>query len=218
MVKYITASGVQEELLELLPMKGQTRGENIAESVLKCLETKNINIERIVSIATDEAPSMIAKNKGVIKLFSSHVSHEIISFHCILHKEALVAKSLGPTSQLKNVMEIIVPIVNFIRTKLLNHRIFTALLEKMDFIHKELVTFTAVRWLSREKTLKRFSECLSEITKFLAVKNFNEEHCKLLKNPFFFFFKQLRFQQGCKQPLINVGSYWNKKDEDCRAR
>ncbi|XP_065651232.1 zinc finger BED domain-containing protein 5-like [Hydra vulgaris] len=154
MVKYLTASGVQEELLELLPMKGQTRGEDIAEPVLKCLETKNINIERIVSVATDGASAMIAKNKGFIKLFSSHISHEIISSHCILHQEALVAKSLGAIPQLKNVMEVIVPIVNFIRAKSLNRRIFTALLEEMDFIHKELVTFTAVRWLSGGKTLK----------------------------------------------------------------
>ncbi|XP_065658526.1 uncharacterized protein LOC136083045 [Hydra vulgaris] len=91
-VKYLTAFGVQEELLKLLPMKGQTRGEDIAESVLKCLETKNINIERIVSVAADGAPAMIAKNKGFIKLFSCHISHEIISFHCILYKEALLAK------------------------------------------------------------------------------------------------------------------------------
>ncbi|XP_065664734.1 general transcription factor II-I repeat domain-containing protein 2B-like [Hydra vulgaris] len=179
MVKYLTASGVQEKLLELLPMKGQMRGEDIAESVLKCLETKNINIERIVSVATDRAPAMIAKSKGFIKLFSSHISHKIISFHCILHQEALVAKSLRAIPQLKNAMEVIVPIVNFIRAKSLNHKIFTALLEELDFIHKELVTFTAVRWLSRGKT---FSECLSEITKFLAVRNYNEEHCKLLKN------------------------------------
>ncbi|XP_065642450.1 general transcription factor II-I repeat domain-containing protein 2B-like [Hydra vulgaris] len=156
--KYPKASSVQEELLELLPMKGQTRGKDIAESVLKCLETKNINIERRVSVATDGAPAMIAKNK------------------------ALVAKSLGAVAQLKNVMEVNVPIVNFIGAKSLNHRIFKALLEEMDFIHKELVTFTAVRWLSRGKTLKRFSECLSKITKFLAVKKYNEEHCKLLKN------------------------------------
>ncbi|XP_065645729.1 uncharacterized protein LOC136076184 [Hydra vulgaris] len=79
---------------------------------MKCLETKNINIERIVSVATDGAPAMIAKNKGFIKLFSSHISHEIISFHCILHQEALVAKSLGALPQLKNVMEVIVPIDN----------------------------------------------------------------------------------------------------------
>ncbi|XP_065662959.1 zinc finger BED domain-containing protein 5-like [Hydra vulgaris] len=71
-----------------------------------------------------------------------------------VQEEALVAKSLGAIPQLKNVMEVIVPIVNFIRAKSLNHRIFTALLEEMDFIRKELVTFTAVRWLSRGKTLK----------------------------------------------------------------
>ncbi|XP_065642837.1 group II intron-encoded protein LtrA-like [Hydra vulgaris] len=137
MVKYLTVSGVQEELVELLSMKGQTRGEDIAESVLKYLERKNINIERIVSVATDKAPAMIAKNKGFIKLFSSHISHEIISFHCILHQEALVGKSLGAIPQLKNV-KVIVPIVNFIRAKSLNHRIFTALLEEMNFIHTEL--------------------------------------------------------------------------------
>jgi len=182
MAKYITFSGVQEELLELLPLKGHTTGEEISESIVKCLKSKNINIDRIASIATDGAPAMIAKNKGFVKLFSNYISHEIISFHCILHQEALVAKSLGIIPNLKKVMDVVIPIINFITARALNHRLFTALLEEINTKYKDLLTFTAVRWLSRGKVLNRFSECLQEVIIFLESKNYNEEHLKLLVN------------------------------------
>ncbi|GBN67449.1 hypothetical protein AVEN_83360-1, partial [Araneus ventricosus] len=45
----------KEELLELLPLSGQTRGEDIANAVQKCLEDNGIDINKIVSIATDGA-------------------------------------------------------------------------------------------------------------------------------------------------------------------
>ncbi|XP_065645713.1 general transcription factor II-I repeat domain-containing protein 2-like [Hydra vulgaris] len=147
-----------------IPLSARTVKERILNIAEEVSNMKNEDIKRadFLSLAIDES-----------------VDVTNISQWCVM--EALVAKSLGAIPQLKNVMEVIVPIVNFIRAKSLNHRIFTVLLEEMDFIHKELVTFTAVHWLSRRKTLKQFFECLSEITKFLAAKNYNGEHCKLLK-------------------------------------
>ncbi|GBN22341.1 hypothetical protein AVEN_43075-1 [Araneus ventricosus] len=48
----------KEELLGLLPLSGQTRGEDIANAVQKCLGDNGIDINKIVSIATDGARSM----------------------------------------------------------------------------------------------------------------------------------------------------------------
>ncbi|XP_067127928.1 zinc finger BED domain-containing protein 5-like [Centruroides vittatus] len=63
-VRYMSSQGPKEELLGLLPLSGQTRGENIANSVQKCLEDNKIDLNKIVSIATDGARSMTGKNKG----------------------------------------------------------------------------------------------------------------------------------------------------------
>ncbi|GBN15068.1 hypothetical protein AVEN_209780-1 [Araneus ventricosus] len=57
-VRYMSSQGPKEELLGFLPLSGQTRGEDIANAVQKCLEDNGIDINKIVSIATDGARSM----------------------------------------------------------------------------------------------------------------------------------------------------------------
>ncbi|CAH1731510.1 unnamed protein product [Aphis gossypii] len=45
----------KEELLGFLPFSGQTCGEDISSAVKKCLEDNGINLNKIISIATDGA-------------------------------------------------------------------------------------------------------------------------------------------------------------------
>ncbi|GBM64347.1 hypothetical protein AVEN_171214-1 [Araneus ventricosus] len=54
-VRYMSSQGPKEELLGLLPLSGQTLGEDIENAVQKCLEDNGIDINKIVSIATDGA-------------------------------------------------------------------------------------------------------------------------------------------------------------------
>lgn len=53
-----------KELLGLLPLSGQTHGEDIANAVQKCLEDNRITLNKIVSIATDRAKSMTGIRRG----------------------------------------------------------------------------------------------------------------------------------------------------------
>ncbi|GBM90776.1 hypothetical protein AVEN_229454-1 [Araneus ventricosus] len=57
-VRYMSAQGPKEELLGLLPLSRQTRGEDIANAVQKCLEDNGIDINKTVSTATDGARSI----------------------------------------------------------------------------------------------------------------------------------------------------------------
>ncbi|XP_077301698.1 general transcription factor II-I repeat domain-containing protein 2-like [Arctopsyche grandis] len=59
-VRYMSSQGPKEELLGLLPLSGQTRGEDIANAVQKCLEGNKIDLNKIVSIATDGARIQVA--------------------------------------------------------------------------------------------------------------------------------------------------------------
>ncbi|GFS95042.1 general transcription factor II-I repeat domain-containing protein 2B [Trichonephila clavipes] len=52
-VRYMSFQGPKEELLGLLSLSGQTRGEDTANAVQKCLEDNKINLNKIISIATD---------------------------------------------------------------------------------------------------------------------------------------------------------------------
>ncbi|GBN57177.1 hypothetical protein AVEN_185311-1, partial [Araneus ventricosus] len=60
----MSSQGPKEELLGLLPFSGQTHGEDIANAVQKCLEDNGVDINKIVSIATDGVRSMTGIHRG----------------------------------------------------------------------------------------------------------------------------------------------------------
>jgi hypothetical protein len=72
------------------------------------------------------------------------------SLHCILHQEALRAKSLKMT----HVMDTVVKTVNFICACALNHREFVALLGEIECEHGKIIYHTNLRWLSRGSVLQ----------------------------------------------------------------
>ena len=71
---YVNSEGPQEELIELLPLKGQTRGEDISSTIVDCRKTKEISTGHIISIVTDRAPNM----KGAHNVFVCCRKHWII--------------------------------------------------------------------------------------------------------------------------------------------
>ncbi|GFX43959.1 uncharacterized protein TNCV_4112381 [Trichonephila clavipes] len=52
-VRYMSSQSPKEKLLELIPLSGQTRGEDIANAVQKCLEDNKTDLNKIILIATD---------------------------------------------------------------------------------------------------------------------------------------------------------------------
>ncbi|PNF19089.1 hypothetical protein B7P43_G10815 [Cryptotermes secundus] len=87
------------------------------------------------------------------------------TLHCIIHQEALCAKSI----KLSTTMATVTKITNLIRggNRSLTHRKFLTLLEEMDSAYGDLLLHTEVRWLSRGKCLVRFFELRHEIATFL---------------------------------------------------
>jgi hypothetical protein len=100
--------------------------------------------------------------------------------HCNIHREALVSKSMP--DDLKNVLNIAVKIVNLIKSRPLQTRLFEKLCEEMGSNHKSLLLHTEVRWLSRGKVLTRLVEFREEVAMFLGDKNELE---KSLRDPKF---------------------------------
>jgi hypothetical protein len=88
----------------------------------------NIESTLCSGITTDGAPAMVGKSNGVGVMLeqrqkSLNISHQLIKIHCIIHQEALCAKS----ATMRHVMEVAVKAVNFIRARGLNHRQFQEL-------------------------------------------------------------------------------------------
>ncbi|XP_078509765.1 general transcription factor II-I repeat domain-containing protein 2-like [Lissotriton helveticus] len=156
----------KEELLCLLPLHGHTRGEDVLASMCNFFESHHLPLNNLVSITTDGAPSMIGHEKGFVSLLRKKLqSSTLIDYHCIIHQEALCAKI--KQGQLNDVMKQVVRIVNFIRAKALNHRLFKLLLRDAECEHADLLLHTEVRWLSKGRVLERFITLLPEIEQFV---------------------------------------------------
>ncbi|KAL4135376.1 hypothetical protein QTP88_006990 [Uroleucon formosanum] len=93
--------------------------------------------------------------------------------------KALVAKTIGP--QLKNVLDDVVKMVNFIKMRPLKSRLFSLLCEAMESQFTKLILHTEVRWLSRGKVLSRVHELKDELIVFFTLEDV-PEFCELLTN------------------------------------
>lgn len=163
--RFARGDEIREELVTLANLPGKTTGADICKSVVEELSAKEINISKIVSVTTDGAPSMTGKEVGFVRLFTEEVGHPLLSFHCIIHQEALCAKT--GLKEIENVMAIVTRIVNFISARALNKRQFQLLLDEVESVYSGLLMYNSVRWLSRGRVLERFVCCLEEIRLFL---------------------------------------------------
>ena len=157
--RYVNSAGPQEEMIELIPLKCQTRGEDVCEVVFECLRAKNIKTTHLVSVATDGAPSMTGAHRGFVTLLQKSLNRKLLSFHCILHQEALCAQTFPP--ECTEVMNLVIQIVN---------KIMATLLDEVESTYSDLLLHNRVRWLSRGEVLKRFAACLEEIKTFISSK------------------------------------------------
>uniref|UniRef100_K7FPI3 BED-type domain-containing protein n=1 Tax=Pelodiscus sinensis TaxID=13735 RepID=K7FPI3_PELSI len=91
-----------------------------------------------------------------------NVAPNCTSSHCILHRHALVVKNISPS--LKNVLDEAVQIINYIKTRPLQSRLFKIMCEDMGSQHTALLLHTEVRWLSQGKVLVRLFELRHELS------------------------------------------------------
>ena len=93
-----------------------------------------------------------------------HQNPNVFVVHSMIHREALVFKTL-PTN-LHSVMKQVIAVVNFIKNRTLQSRLFTQLCQEMDSKFKCLLFHIEVRWLSRGKVLKCVFQLKAEICSF----------------------------------------------------
>ena len=114
---------------------------------------------------------MFGKNKSAVALLQKHLEElerddKITKVHCLIHQEALCAK----TTNLKSVMVTVVKAVNMIFSHKLNHRQFRQLLQEAENQYGNVLHFCDVRWLSRGAVLSRVYELRNETAIFLKIK------------------------------------------------
>ncbi|GBO13490.1 General transcription factor II-I repeat domain-containing protein 2B [Araneus ventricosus] len=112
---------------------------------------------------------MTGIHRGVTSILQKKINHEILTFHCIIHHEALCAQTFP--AEIVEVMNLVIKIINSILAKALYHRQFKDFLEEIDSQFPDLLLRNKMLWLSRGNVLQRFALRLSEIKTFLNEKS-----------------------------------------------
>ena len=169
---------ITEELLSMESMKDTTTGGDIFECVGNAFRTMELPWQKMVSVTTDGFPSLTGKNvewRLSDRVAEVDCTRKLIFLHCIIHQEVLCKNVLD----MRHVVDPVVKIVNYIRTRGLNHRQFTKLLDDCDSDHSGVPYHTAVRWLSVGKVLRRVWDLKTEILLFLEIKGKDKEFPQL---------------------------------------
>ena len=123
----------------------------------------------IGSVCSDGAPAMLGNRSGFAAMLKEEIP-ELKMTHCLLHRQALAFKTL-PTC-LKDTLNSCVKIINYIRGRALNHRLFLSLCQDVNQNDKHVLLYhTEVRWLSRGRVQNRFLHLRKEIKRFLEDRN-----------------------------------------------
>ena len=150
---------------------------------------------------------MVGSIKGFVSL-AKRENSDIITTHCFLHREALVGKTLG--SDLKEVLNKVVKMVNYIKSRPLKSRLFAKLCKEMGANYANLLLHTEVRWLSRGKALSRVYELKDEMLSFFRLEK-QEEFCELLCD--YNWVSKLAYLVDIFNHLNNVNSKMQGKNE-----
>ena len=189
-VRYVSGNRVEEEFLMCQPLFATTKSRDVEDNVDAFLASNNLSSNHhFGSLCTDGAPVMLRVRTGFTNLVKADAP-EIISTHCALHREALAAKTLPPF--LKEVLDVTVRCVNFIRAKSLNHRLFKLMAEELGAEHSILLLHAGTRWLSWGSCLNRVYELRMEIKTFLR----ENEHNKFNESRLSDWFEDPQFISG----------------------
>lgn len=177
-IRFIEADDICEQFLFCRTLDITTTGQDIFESVTSFFNEHNLSWKECCGLCTDGAPSMSGRYKG----FSARVLKEnpsIITTHCFLHREALVAKTCG--EELTTVLNQTVKMVNYIKSRPLKCRVFEKLCLEMGSAYTSLLLHTDVRWLSRGRVLNRVLQLKEELAALFKAEK-QETFLELLLN------------------------------------
>ena len=168
-IRFIENECIKEELLFVDYFECRCTGQDIFKMVRSYFDSHEMKLSQVVSVSTDGARNMTGRETGFWGCFKREVP-QCSFIHCMLHKQALAAENIQP--ELHETLNLVIKVVNFVKSSPLNERILRKLCEDSDAEHDALLFHTDVRWLSRGKTLERVYSIYDQLCEFLAEKHF----------------------------------------------
>uniref|UniRef100_A0AAY5KSP4 DUF4371 domain-containing protein n=1 Tax=Esox lucius TaxID=8010 RepID=A0AAY5KSP4_ESOLU len=159
-VRYVDINDIYENVLICKSLEGKTTGEDLFNVVNNFFIENELDWKNCMSVCTDRAASITGCVKGLMaRIRNKHP--EVQWNHCVIHREALASKNISPV--LHDVLNDSNKLINFIKSRPLNARLFHRLCEDMGAEHIQLQLHTEVRWLSRGRLLNRLLELRAEV-------------------------------------------------------
>uniref|UniRef100_A0AAY5KAR4 DUF4371 domain-containing protein n=1 Tax=Esox lucius TaxID=8010 RepID=A0AAY5KAR4_ESOLU len=140
--------------------KSHTTGEAILDVLDIFLHENGLTWDRCVGLCTDSARAMKGHEHGL----AAHVQQvaPLVKWtHCMVHRKALAAKKMPVLFD--SVLNQSGKMINLIKSRPLNFRLFGVLCQEMGSGHKQLILHTEVRWLSRGRVLQWLYELREEV-------------------------------------------------------
>ncbi|KAF2366884.1 Ribonuclease H-like domain [Trinorchestia longiramus] len=163
-VRYIHQDRIKEEFLFCENLLTTKKGEDVF-NIINSFFTKNgLHWNSVQQVSVDGAPAMMGGHRGLRGLIQA-VNPEISVDH-----SSVLSWIEKPPGNLKLVFENVLKIVNFIKSRDVNSRIFKELCKEMGEKYEVLLYHTDVRWLSRGKVIHRVIELRKAIKEFLEQK------------------------------------------------
>lgn len=155
----------KEELLFSQELETTTQGADVMDVISQYLEKHGLMWQKLAGFCTDGAPAMLGSRSGLAALIKTK-NPSAITTHCVIHRQALAAKTLPECFAIA--MKTAINVVNFIKNSALNTRLFKQLCSDMNSEHETLLFHTEVRWLSKGNMLSRLYELREEVQIFLT--------------------------------------------------
>ena len=176
-VQFVDKDSLMEEMLFVKSVITTSTGSDIFHMMKSYFEEKDIPLENIVSCATDGAPAMVGRHRGALAYLRREIPN-VLTVHCIIHRQHLVAKVLS--ERLHSSLNMVIKVVNKIKGNSLNDRLFRELCKENDEEFERLVFHTEVRWLSKGNCFRRVFSLFETVTEFLrtADSDLCDEVCK----------------------------------------
>ncbi|CAI5476524.1 unnamed protein product [Closterium sp. Yama58-4] len=106
LIMYVTferAEAVVSQFLALLSLE-RCDAAALYDTIVKCLWSKDMSMDKLVGVSTDGASVMTGKKNGVVALLRKRCPW-LVAVHCVAHREALAAKDAAKSFKEFNVID-----------------------------------------------------------------------------------------------------------------
>ncbi|XP_063813110.1 SCAN domain-containing protein 3-like [Pseudophryne corroboree] len=163
--RFVDCDNIVEDLLFCKSITAGIKAQDLFQIIDTFMSENQLDWTKCFGVCTDGGRSMSGCYGGLQALIRSKAADALWT-HCIIHREALASKHLSPP--LNAVMESVLKVVNFIKTRPQKARFFRQMCEDMGSEYTSLLYYCSSRWLSRGNVLSRVFKLHQELYSFLV--------------------------------------------------